>query len=45
MKIKEDKQMDLFIQTKKKKIVPRTENQNFYFKLLSSKDIVFATAM
>ena len=42
MNIKEEKKMDLFIQTKKRKIVPRTENQNIYFKLLNSKNIVFA---
>ncbi len=42
MSIKEEDQMDLFIQTKKKKIIPRTENQNAYFKLLNSKNIVFA---
>ena len=42
MNIKEDKQMDFFIQTKKRKIIPRTENQNTYFKLLNSKNIVFA---
>ncbi len=42
MSIKEDKQMDLFIQTKKRKIVPRTPNQNTYFKLLNTKNIVFA---
>ncbi len=42
MNFKEEKQMDLFIQTKKRKIVPRTENQNIYFKLLNSKNIVFA---
>ena len=42
MSIKEDKQMDLFIQTKKRKIVPRTLNQNIYFKLLNTKNIVFA---
>ena len=42
MNIKEDKQMDLFIQTKKKKIVPRTPNQNIYFKLLNTKNIVIA---
>ena len=34
--------MDLFIQTKKRKIIPRTENQNKYFKLLNSKNIVLA---
>jgi len=42
MSIKEDKQMDLFIQTKKRKIVPRTPNQNTYFKLLNTKNIVIA---
>ena len=42
MNIKEEKQLDLFIQTKKRKIIPRTENQNIYFKLLNSKNIVFA---
>merc|ERR1711904_750558 len=30
MNIKADKQMDLFIQTKKRKIIPRTEIQNKY---------------
>ena len=34
--------MDLFIDTKKRKIIPRTYNQNEYFKLLNSKNIVFA---
>ena len=42
MEITDDKQMDLFIQTRKRKIIPRTNNQNKYFKLLSSKNIVFA---
>ena len=42
MSIKEDKQMDLFIQTKKKKIVPRSPNQTMYFKLLNTKNIVIA---
>ena len=42
MNIKEDKQLDLFIQTKKRKIIPRTKNQKIYFKLLNSKNIVFA---
>ena len=42
MSINEDKQMDLFIQTKKRKIVPRTPNQNIYFKLLNTKNIVIA---
>ena len=42
MNFKEENQMDLFIQTKKKKIIPRTKNQNKYFKLLNSKNIIFA---
>ena len=40
--IKEENQMDLFIQTKKRKIIPRTENQKQYFKLLNNKNIIFA---
>ena len=40
--IKDDSQLDLFIQTKKRKIVPRSENQKKYFKLLNSESIVFA---
>ena len=32
----------LFLGTKKRKIVPRTNNQNTYFKLLKSKNIIFA---
>ncbi|MDC0587238.1 PhoH family protein, partial [bacterium] len=35
-------QMDLFFQTKKRKISPRTQNQKDYFQLLNSKDIVIA---
>ncbi len=42
MNIKEEKQLDLFIQTKKRKIVPRTPNQNKYFELLNTKNLVFA---
>ena len=42
MNIKSDKQMDLFIQTKKRKIIPRTEIQNKYLKLLNTKNITFA---
>tara|TARA_Y100000590_G_C15745769_1_gene1021921 strand:+ start:3227 stop:4171 length:945 start_codon:yes stop_codon:yes gene_type:complete len=34
--------MDLCIQTKKRKIVPRSENQKKYFELLNKKDIIFA---
>jgi len=37
-----DKQMDFFLQTKKRKIIPRSKNQKFYFKLLNTKNIVFA---
>ncbi len=37
MNIKSDKQMDLFIQTKKRKIIPRTEIQNKYLQLLNTK--------
>ena len=40
--IKDDSQLDLFIQTKKRKIVPRSENQKKYFELLNSESIVFA---
>jgi phosphate starvation-inducible PhoH-like protein len=35
-------QLDLFIQTKKRKIIPRSNNQKKYFKLLNKKNIVFA---
>jgi len=35
-------QMNLFFQTKKRKILPRSKNQKNYFELLNSKDIVFA---
>ena len=37
-----EKQTDLFFQTNKRKILPRSKNQQAYFKLLNSKDIVFA---
>jgi len=37
-----DDQMNLFFQTKKRKILPRSKNQKNYFELLNSKDIVFA---
>ena len=36
-------QKDLFFQTKKRKIIPRTKNQKLYFELLNSKDIIFAS--
>ena len=42
MNIKSDKQMDLFIQIKKRKIIPRTEIQNKYLQLLNTKNIIFA---
>ena len=42
LEINPQNQMDLFFQTKKRKISPRTQNQKDYFKLLNSKDIVFA---
>jgi len=40
--INNSSQFDLFIQTKKRKIVPRSDNQKKYFKLLNNKNIVFA---
>ena len=40
--INNSSQLDLFIQTKKRKIVPRSINQKEYFKLLNQKNIVFA---
>ena len=42
LKIDPDDQMNLFFQTKKRKILPRSQNQKNYFQLLNSKDIVFA---
>ena len=42
LEINPQDQMDLFFQTKKRKIAPRTKNQKDYFQLLNSKDIVFA---
>ena len=38
----EERKMDLYIQTKKRKIIPRTSNQKNYFNLLEKKNIVFA---
>ena len=35
-------QQDFFIQTKKRKIIPRSQNQKKYFELLNKKNIVFA---
>ena len=40
--INNSSQLDLFIQTKKRKIFPRSKNQEQYFKLLNNKNIVFA---
>ena len=42
MDINLNDELNLFIQTKKRKIIPRTKNQNLYFKLLNSKNIIFA---
>ena len=42
LEIDSDDQMNLFFQTKKRKILPRSQNQKDYFQLLNSKDIVFA---
>ena len=42
LEIDPEEQMDLFFQTNKRKILPRSENQKKYFNLLNSKDIVFA---
>ena len=41
--INPDQKKDLFFQTKKRKIIPRTKNQKLYFELLNSKDIIFAS--
>ncbi len=40
--VKDESQLDLFIETKKRKIVPRSKNQKKYFELLNTKNIVFA---
>ncbi len=40
--IKNDSQLDFFIQTKKRKIIPRSQNQKKYFHLLENKNIIFA---
>jgi len=42
LEINLESQIDLFFQTKKRKIIPRSENQKKYFELLNNKDIVFA---
>ena len=40
--INNEKQFDLLIKTKKRKLVPRSLNQKKYFELLNNKNIVFA---
>ena len=42
LNIDNSSQLDLFIQTKKRKIIPRSINQKEYFHLLHKKNIVFA---
>ena len=42
LEINTELQMNLFFQTKKRKIIPRSENQKKYFELLNHKDIVFS---
>ena len=42
LEINPESQTDLFFQTKKRKIIPRSENQKKYFDLLNNKDIIFA---
>ena len=40
--MKDESQLDFFIQTKKRKIIPRSQNQKKYIELLNNKIIVFA---
>ena len=40
--VKDESQMDFIIQTKKRKIIPRSQNQKKYFEFLNDKKIVFA---
>ncbi len=40
--INDDFKQDFFIQTKKRRIIPRSQNQKKYFELLNSKNVVFA---
>ena len=42
LEINTKSEQDLFIQTKKRKIIPRSNNQKKYFNLLNNKSIVFA---
>ena len=39
---KDESQLDFIIQTKKRKIIPRSQNQKKYFEFLNDKKIVFA---
>ena len=40
--IDDDFKQDFFIQTKKRRLIPRSQNQKKYFELLNNKNIVFA---
>ena len=40
--MKDESQLDFFIQTKKRKIIPRSQNQKKYIELLNKKNIVIA---
>jgi len=40
--MKNESQLDFFIQTKKRKIIPRSQNQKKYIELLNNKNIVIA---
>ena len=42
LELDSDNQKNLFFQTKKRKIIPRSQNQKKYFELLNTKDITFA---
>ena len=42
LNIDDKSQLDFYIQTKKKKIIPRSQNQKKYFELLNNNNIVFA---
>ena len=42
LEIESSSQLDFFIQTKKRKIIPRSNNQKKYFELLDKNNIVFA---
>ncbi len=42
MNLPNEKKLEIYIQTKKRKIIPRTKNQKTYFNLLANKNIIFA---